>query len=213
MDMLRKVAPPMAVLLGLLGSPAIVLATPINGSPTGLASPTYTISFNEGTTVDGQTITNEFSAYGASFLNFGIDQSNLYSIEPGTTGFTGNYLLAGFAPWPTATPYVINFTTTVTDAAFATVDQGTAYTFASYLGASLVETFNQNIAVIPGSGFMGFSGSLFDSIKITPQTLGQPFAIDSLQFKTPAAVVPVPATLALFGLSLIGLGWSRRRIN
>jgi hypothetical protein len=211
MDTLRKIAPALSVTLVLLTTPSVVLATPIIGSATGIASPTYTITFTEGTTVDNQIITNEFSAYGASFLNFGIDKNNQYTIA-GSTGFVGDYLIGGFAPWPTGTPYEINFTTAVTDAAFATVDQNTSFTFDAYLGGNLVETFSQNIAFIPGSGFMGFSNSLFDSIKITSATNGSAFAIDSLQFKAPA-VVPTPATLALFCLGFVGLGWSRRKTN
>lgn len=40
---------------------------------------------------------------------------------------------------------------------------------------------------------------------------GQHWALDNLLINENSAPVPVPATLALFGLGLAGLGWSRRK--
>jgi hypothetical protein len=193
-------------------TPTVCLSTPIIGSPTGLAGPKSTISFSEATTADNQVITNEFAAFGASFSNFGIDKNNQFGIADSVTpGFSGDYLAAGGFGFPDTTPHSIKFTTDVTEAAFAVVDGGNTYSFSAYLDDTLIESFSALVNFVPGSGYMGFSESLFNRIEVTPLFAGlKNIAIDDLQFK-PAASVPTPATIGLFSLALAGMGWSRRR--
>lgn len=61
----------------------------------------------------------------------------------------------------------------------------------------------------PGfAGFVSDSGS-FSSIRFFDQELGtDAYGLDNLVF---AESVPAPATLALFGLGMAGLGWSKRK--
>lgn len=193
-------------------TPTVCLSTPIIGSTTGLAGPKSTISFSEATTVDNQVITNEFAAFGASFSNFGIDKNNQFGLADSVTpGFSGDYLAAGGFGFPDTTPHSIKFTTDVTEAAFAIVDGGNSYSFSAYLDDTLIESFSVLVNFVPGSGYMGFSESLFNRIEVTPLFGGlKNLAIDDLQFK-PAESVPTPATIGLFGLALAGMGWSRRR--
>ena len=193
-------------------TPTVCLTTPIIGSSTGLAGTKSTISFSEATTVDNQVITNEFAAFGASFSNFGIDKNNQYGLADSVTpGFSGDYLAAGGFGFPPTTPHSISFTTNVTEAAFAVVDGGNTFNFSAYLDDTLVESFSVLVNFVPGSGYMGFSESLFNRIEITPLAGGLAnIAIDDLQFN-PAKSVPVPATIGLFGLALAGIRWSRRR--
>jgi hypothetical protein len=199
------------VLATLWGFTGTAHALPIIGSPTGLAGATDTITFSEGTTVDNQTITNEFAAFGATFQNFGIDKDNQFTIV-GSTGFVGDYLAAGIDPdFPQPQPHIINFNNIVTGATFATVDAGNTWLIEALSGGSVVESFSTVIDSIPGSGFMGFTGISFDSIRLTTDSETAALAIDTLQFNDSQSGVPAPATLALFGIGLVSLGWSRRR--
>jgi len=72
----------------------------------------------------------------------------------------------------------------------------------------VVDSFTTIIDFIPGSGFMGFTGISFDAVRLTTQDELSALAIDNLQYRVD---VPAPATLALLGIGLMSLGWSRRK--
>ena len=154
-------------------------------------------------------ITNQFASYGATFTNFGWDNATLG--QAGSTGFTGGNLANGASKNLPSGPMTISFTNTVSDAAFAAVDQDDQFTITAYLGSLPVDTFNVTIPANPGIGFIGFTNLVFDRITIT--TLNQSaLSIDTLQFNTLTAV-PEPSTLisgAVAGL-LLGLGYAWRR--
>ena len=154
---------------------------------------------------------NQFAAFGATFTNFGWDNANFG--QAGSTGFAGGDLVNGIGNFPVG-PVSIAFTTAVTDAAFAAVDQGAQWLVQSYLSNVLVESFLVGIPLNPGVGFIGFTGSLFDEIRMSTGG-GSALTIDTLQFNVASAPIPEPSAAIVFalGLTTVGLRMRRRGAN
>ena len=177
---------------------------------TGLAAPANTITFSELGNLQGQPITNQFQPFGASFSPALLADNDFFG-QGGSTGFSGQSLTnitdQGFSFGPG--PFTIQFNGTVTDAAFAIVDQGDTYTFQALLGGFVVDSGSVAVDFAPGSGFVGFQNRLFDAIRFN-NTDGTALALDTLQFN-PAApapgggVIPEPGTLALAATVLLPL--------
>ena len=171
----------------------------ITGGATGLTGSFSTIAFDAGTVAQGGVVTNQFA--GASFIGFTWDNST--QGQTGSTGFSGGALLG-------SGPVVITFSSPVSAAAFAMVDQSTGFSFTARLGGTFVETFFLTVPFNPGAGFVGFQGILFDSIAIT-NPFGQ-FSIDTLQYTTASGSAPDAAsTLLLLSAGIACLSLARRK--
>ena len=199
-----------AMSLCLASLPQAADAVPFNNA-TGLASPGATIDFSEVVLPQDTPLGASFAAYGVTFSNLFYDTSYNGSF-PNTSGaaavnFTGNG--AGIL-----NPFSINFLTAVTEAAFALVTQpsATPTVIQTFLAGTLVESQNVFANLIDPTNFYGFTGSSFDQIVVNVSAgVNEAALIDNLQFTAAATAVPEPATLALFGAGLAGLGALRRR--
>jgi hypothetical protein len=189
------------ILLLTIGTALPCMADHLTGGATGLTNPSAVITFDELGNLQNQVITTQFAPFGVTFENFGWDGATFG--QAGSIGFLGGDLVNGFAPFPTAEPMIISFTTAVTAAAFAALDQNAAFALSAYLGGAggtLVDSFDIVIPSNPGAGFIGFANETFDTIVITPLTTSVT-SIDSLELQSTA--VPEPASVALFSAALL----------
>jgi hypothetical protein len=198
----------LAATLLVLGSGGVaqVKADQILGGLPGLSVLTSVITFDElGAFPIATPITNQFSAFGATFSGFGWDNATLG--QAGSTGFSGGNLVNGIVGFPGGAA-IISFSQQVTGAAFAAVDQGGLWLVEAFLGGvggTLVDSFALVIPFNPGIGFIGFENLDFDTIRLT--TLGSAaLSIDNLQIK-----VPEPGTFLLLGMGLLAMGAGLRR--
>jgi hypothetical protein len=185
----------------------------INGSPTGLAAPQNTVTFDELGNLQNQVINNQFAAFGATFENTWWDNATLG--QAGATGFSGGDLVSGAVGGVLDNGGIaIHFVNAVTAAAVATVDQDATFTISAHLGGNLVEQFQTLIGTSPCSGFMGFQNILFDELRFIPVPNGDSaLSIDSLQFNSASQGVPdsgSSATLLALVLALTGFSQIRR---
>jgi hypothetical protein len=179
-------------------------ATPINNGA-GLTNPGHTIDFNANGLVQYAPLDNAYADEGVSFSNLYQDSSYNGSF-PNTSG--GDAVNFRQNPW---LPFTISFAQAVNEAAFILVTNysSTPSVIESFLNGNLVETSSVSTSTSNPNDFYGFSNSLFDQIKVTPETAVNGAAlIDNLQFTTD---VPEPISLALLSSGLIGLGLARRR--
>jgi hypothetical protein len=183
--------------------PAPATAAIINGSATGLSSPTTTITFDEVALAPNTTVTNQFAPFGVSFSPLVY-----YSPQTGFPNIDGNDV-GNFGNGPDIFSVTLAFTNLQTAAAFALVSNGSSYTFEALLGGSTVDSFSTNVVYTSANNFYGFSGISFDSIRLTSNSSDY-FLIDNVQFGTVSAV-PEPSTWAMLILGFAGVGYMAYR--
>jgi hypothetical protein len=84
-----------------------------------------------------------------------------------------------------------------------------AFLGGSLLGSQLVTVAGNEIGFVGFEDFSGIDRIAIGSNTLCPSCIHQ---LDNVMFESgDGSTVPVPATLALFGLGLAGLGWSRRK--
>lgn len=175
---------------------------------TGIPSPATTITFSEFTFPTGTSITNQYASLGVTF-----SPGMFYNVQPVffPTDFLANYDVV------TNNPCSILFGQDQTAAAFAVQTNPGTSTFAAYLNGSLVESFTAptDLSYLPdlthASDFYGFTGIVFDEIRITAPVNGA-FQIDNLQLAQGEGPVPEPLTIScvLLAAGSVG-GYLRRR--
>jgi len=179
-------------------------ATPITGALTGLSSPATLIDFGNEDLAHLAPVTTQFAG-----VTFGSDGDG-WAYRTGTTAATivdGHLIRASTNQ--AITEFSMLFDSDVSEAMFnfkAFTSPIHDWTMSSWLGGTLVETVTFDNVSNNGL-FYGFIDSHFDEVRFQNLHDDAGFELDNLQFST----VPEPATLALFGIGLVGMGLVRRR--
>jgi hypothetical protein len=167
---------------------------------TGFDGDDYLVTFDEVAIAGGVQVTDQFLPYGVGFYPHLKATSDLP-----VSDFSGQSIMNAS---PVVDPFTIYFSQAV-DAfgAYWQAYNGTELTFKAKLGGLEVDSFVYTETACCGtSSFLGFDDIVFDSVVVN--TTGE-VVMDNLQAS--AAPVPEPASLALIGLGLAGMGFSRKK--
>ncbi len=190
----------------------------------GLSNPLQTVTFDEHVFDPGTTITDQFSDVGVTFSGWPLtyDTRDL-SYLPNFDGPTlSNFYGQGSSLSPDNSEFSIRFIQPQTAAAFALVTagslevvQGYLTSFTALLDGEEIETALHQTSNDDADNFFGFSGVLFDEIRVNVYQGVQPSSggnsnnagIDSIQVSS----VPEPSTIVMWSIIASICGFVLRR--
>lgn len=183
-------------------------------SDAGFGANKKVITFSEVALVAGTKVTDQFD--GVRFATSGttgglyMDNGAYANANP----VSGRYV-DSFSGGSAASIYDFIFNSDVSAAgAYWEFNPNTSARFTAMNNGVALVSFQYNNATCCNSAeFLGFHGLAFDTIRLSNIT-GTHFYMDKLTFapmSSPAAAVPEPTGVALFGLAGLGLALARRR--
>ncbi len=202
---------PFAVASLLMFGAGVATAAPVAIGLVDFSGSEVVVNFNA--IGDESAINNQYAGSGVTFSGalFGMTNPGDTSLFNGST-IASNWLYNG-SGYQGAT-WSATFGTAQTIVGFHVEgNAGDDVTIEAFSGATSLGSVNfpnPNGTAVDFIGIRDFAG--FDRISVTTARNGNGFfAMDDFRFEQGGNVVPVPGTLALVGLGLMGLGLSARR--
>lgn len=185
---------------------------------TGLAAPSRVITFDEHVFASGTVLTNQYADLGVRFspnLVYGIPVTPA-QFPPLEGNILRNFFPNGDDEFVGAEPFSLLFDDNQTSVAFAlNFLQPGATTISALLDGNLVRSFDVEASINATDNFyLGFSGIVFDEIRVDLPNGNNTILLDNIQFG--ALAVPAPGVHWLLAIGLLGLFTARRakpRIN
>jgi len=174
---------------------------------TGLSDPSTTITFDEILLAAGTPVSDQYAAYGITFLGMVYDAGAAGALQGIAGHYLGNFI-------PITNPFTMFFSNAISGVAFAMgTNPNDATTISAYNGSTLVGTFTSPSTYTDPNAYWGFTadnGASFDRIEVNVGG-GGTADIDNIQMARSVTTAPEPATIALVGTGLFGLAAIVRR--
>jgi hypothetical protein len=191
-------------------------------SSSGLVAPDQLVTFSAPSLDPDSVVTNQYAAQGLTFssLSGGVVRANSCGVgafngEAGMAGDTlGTYGPGCVNQGGVNDAFSMKFASDVSAASFS-------FRSGSYNFGNTIAAFNNGVLMAKYdfasnshvSSIMQFSNFIFDELRFTEGSGNSNyFVFDNVAYVN-ANAVPEPASLALFGLGLAGLGAMRRKAN
>jgi hypothetical protein len=169
-----------------------------------------------GILASGTDLTSQYSSLGVTFeaLEGGATQTSVvsdedYSAWNVTSNIWTNCQSTDCSSGTRAGELIISFAAPVSDVSWLTQSFGSLFVaFNAYdAGGVLLEAVAQSGDLV----LTAFTVGGISTIEALQPVDSWAWGLDDLMYTSASATVPAPATLALFGLGLAGLGWARRK--
>jgi len=220
--MMNKFKTLMAIGLMALGLNQSAQAGLITIEANGMKSSTNFEGFDIGKT--GDNVSDQFNGSGINFDTWGKSGINLTTnatCNNASRGMTNQYLLMGMSTQCSTDSKKVSmvsimFTDNISEMSWLGFNRaiGKGYTIQALYDDMIVAELNFNSANNFENQYVNISGSIFNELRFMENGNSEGyFGVDNMAWNVAPAEVPLPGSVALLGIGLLGLSFVRKKSN